>query len=437
MKAKSLEDVIYYFDPQKPLNPEKKSEWRDFYIDTRRLEINRVETEFLNSPAGHKLLFGGHAGNGKSTELNKFIHQEEIRRRFAVIKFDVKDLLNPNDIEIVELLLVLCLQVLEFAQRESLEPEDYLKEEFDKLQGFFHETLKIESQELQAKTKEAGVQTEAGAGLKIPLVSLAAKFYARVKSQSDSRDTIRKEYRPRLTELIDLIKQLVQSLENRLKDKKFLVVIDGPDRVPFKLAEKLFLEDGPNIALIDNATMLLTVPISVIHSVKAPLIESTIGKIVTLKNIQLWNIKKEKEEGNWDLMKEVVKRRLDASLIGDEALDMAVQYSGGVFRTLIELVSAAAVESRTVDGSHIGSGDMVRAVNEQKRKLSRPLNRIHWDILLEIDRHRRFVTEIDETKLELLAGLFVLEYINDEEWYTVNPLIQDRLERYKETATPL
>ena len=130
-------------------------------------------------------------------------------------------------------------------------------------------------------------------------------------------------------------------------------------------------------------------------------------------------------------MKNAILRRLEPQLITDKALEIAVHYSGGVFRTLIELIVSAAVESDVLGSNKIGVKDMEGAVKEHRIKKARPLNRTHWEILLEIDQHKKFTGKMDEKRLELLLGLFALEYINGDEWYSVNPLLESRLEEWR------
>lgn len=434
MKAAALGDVIKYFNQQNPLTPAQKEEWENFYVDTQRREVDRIKTEFLKSHAGHKLLFGGHAGNGKSTELNKFIYDPNIQKRFAIIKLDILEILNPFDIEIVELLLTICFQILSFAEENNITPANYIKKQFQKQEGFFHDKLKIENTRIDARTGEIGIKGEVGAGFKLPFLKFKTGFFAKMRGEAESRKLVRQEYRPRLNELIDLLKDLLTDIKPKLKGKEPLILIDGLDRVSVKSAEKLFAEDGQSIAMLDNATMLLTVPISLIHSVKSAIVEATIGKMHVLKNIRLYTQDKKKDEEaekNWELMKQAIYRRVESPLISDKALEKAVHYSGGVFRILIELVAEAAVLSMTFDGSSIGEKDMEDAVRELRIKKARPLNRTHWEILLEIEKHKKFIGEMDEKRLELLAGLFALEYINGDEWYSVNPLLEERLKEYK------
>ncbi len=434
MKAATLGDIIRYFNRQKPLTPAQKEEWETLYVDTRRWEISIIKNEFMEASTGHKLMFGGHAGNGKSTELNKFIYDPDIQERFVIIKLDILEILNPFDIEIVELLLTICFQILSFAEEQNITPANYIKEQFQKQEGFFHDRLKIETTRIDARTGEIGIKGEVGAGFKLPFLKFKTGFFAKMRGEAESRKLVRQEYRPRLNELINLLKDLLTDIKSKLKGKEPLILIDGLDRVSVKAAEKLFAEDGQSIAMLDNATMLLTVPISLIHSVKSAIVETTIGKMHVLKNIRLYTQDKKKDEEaekNWELMKQAIYRRVESHLISDKALEKAVHYSGGVFRVLIELVAEAAVLSRTFDGTTIEDKNMVEAVKEFRIKKARPLNRTHWEILLEIDEHKKFVGEMDEKRLELLAGLFALEYINGDEWYSVNPILESRLEEYR------
>ena len=74
---------------------------------------------------------------------------------------------------------------------------------------------------------------------------------------------------------------------------------------------------------------------------------------------------------------------------------------------------------------------MEGAVNEQRIKKTRPLGRSQWEILIEIDTNKKFIGDMNEKRLELLAGLYVLEYINGGEWYSVNPLLERLLDDWK------
>ncbi|MCP5051603.1 MAG: hypothetical protein GY940_30830, partial [bacterium] len=100
-------------------------------------------------------------------------------------------------------------------------------------------------------------------------------------------------------------------------------------------------------------------------------------------------------------------------------------------RSLIELIAYAAVEAEVSQAESIGQRDMEEAVSELRINKARPLGRSHWEILLEVDQYHTFIGEMDEKRLELLAGLYALEYINGDDWYSVNPLLESRLEEQR------
>ena len=135
-----------------------------------------------------------------------------------------------------------------------------------------------------------------------------------MRSETEYRHIIRREYRPRLNELIQLVKDLMADVKGKVKKKEPLLVIDGMDRASVQATEKLFTEDGESLALVDNVTMLLTVPISLIHSVKSAVVVNTVGKMHVLENIRLQNIDKKRDKtttNNWELMKQAVLRRME------------------------------------------------------------------------------------------------------------------------------
>jgi hypothetical protein len=323
---------------------------------------------------------------------------------------------------------------LTFAEENNFSIGKYIKDRFQKLESFFHDKLKIETIRTDKKAGEIGIKGEAGGGFKLPFLKFKADFFAKMKGEAESRRIVREEYRPRLKELIELVKDLTADVKSSLKEKEPLIIIDGLDRASVRATEKLFAEDGQIIAMIDNATMLLTVPISLIHSVKSPVAESSIGRMHVLKNIRLLTQDKKRDretEKNWEIMKQAVLKRLEPQLISEKALETAVYYSGGVFRTLIELIVHAALESGVIEGTAIGERDMLEAVKEFRIKKARPLSRSHWEILLQIDENKKFIDMIDEKYLELLSSNFILEYNDEDNLYAVNPMLENRVNEYR------
>lgn len=424
LKAKTIGDVIAKMDGREPLDrSERRVQWNQFYTDSKRREIPTMITSFTKKSRGYKTLFGGHSGNGKSTELSRFKEDPKISERFTLISFDVSDILNPDDLEIVELLLVIFLEVCENAKKNQMQINDDLSKRFEKMVGYFHKTLEISSE------SKKSFRT---------VLDIKPSMINRIKAEYDFRNTIRETYRPRLNELIILINDLLQVLTELFNSERTpMIIVDGLDRMSVKKARKLFVEDGQNIALIKNASMLLTIPISLIHTNDHGLIEGTIGPITVFKNLSLKTRKGQEDEEtvrNKNILKDFVSRRMELSLIDPEALDLAIGYSGGVFRTLMDLISFAAVLAETFENKKITTEDMKESVKEAKTKKSRPLIRKHWEMLDEVKKNKgfRYSGLEEEARRELLQNLLILEYMNGGVWYDINPLLEDDLQSFRE-----
>lgn len=82
-KATTLAEVIRYFNPMQPLRGDELKSW---YIDRPGNPADKME-KYLQGLALNdmpvKILFTGHRGNGKSTELNKL--SEKIKNQFIAL----------------------------------------------------------------------------------------------------------------------------------------------------------------------------------------------------------------------------------------------------------------------------------------------------------------------------------------------------------------
>ena len=99
---------------------------------------------------------------------------------------------------------------------------------------------------------------------------------------------------------------------------------------------------------------------------------------------------------------------------------------------IIKIDVLDSLEAVILAGKSISEKDVENAVKEFRISMSRPLRRSQKEILIEIDSNKKFSGDLDEKRLELLQGLYILEYINDEVWYSVNPILESLLEERKQ-----
>jgi energy-coupling factor transporter ATP-binding protein EcfA2 len=110
MIARTLSEVLHVFDPQRPLQDEQLTH---YYVarPMSQLEPMRVFLEDKTDPV--KVLFTGHRGSGKSTELNKLASM--LGDKFFIVHFSILRILNPQDLTYVDLLLALAIKLFQQA----------------------------------------------------------------------------------------------------------------------------------------------------------------------------------------------------------------------------------------------------------------------------------------------------------------------------------
>ncbi|MGB9724275.1 MAG: hypothetical protein ACPL7G_10320 [Chloroflexia bacterium] len=96
MQATNLDDAYLAFDPLKPLSGEQL---QMYYVGREPNPIDRIRAILLGSPdTPDKILFTGHRGCGKSTELNRLLSEPQVRQSFLIVPFSLADMLDPLDL---------------------------------------------------------------------------------------------------------------------------------------------------------------------------------------------------------------------------------------------------------------------------------------------------------------------------------------------------
>ena len=131
----------------------------------------------------------------------------------------------------------------------------------------------------------------------------------------------------------------------------------------------------------------------------------------------------------------MLQKRIANELIDRSAAEKIVVYSGGVLRELIRLANVCCRIClrliRQKPGEKIVIDDQIieQAIKQIRNDLSMRLGREDFEILKTT--YNNF--EPDDVKqqefLELLHGLYILEYRNDETWYDVHPILVENLRR--------
>ncbi len=122
--AESLEEIYDIFDPMKPLEGEYLNK---FYVSPYKANkqyktlFEQLKGLMLKSIGQNKFLFGCFKGCGKSTELNRLCEDKEIKDKFLVVKFSIRDKLNIADFDYKDLLIVCAAEIYNCAKAKNIE----------------------------------------------------------------------------------------------------------------------------------------------------------------------------------------------------------------------------------------------------------------------------------------------------------------------------
>lgn len=410
-KAQNLTEALNRFDPERPLHTQ--GELEQFSVDRSNSPVEGIRILFEVSDRPEKLLFSGHRGSGKSTELAR------LRRRlsddFRVIEFSVMNELDLFELQYVDVLLGLALELAELATEEDLDVKEEVLEEV------FHFTREV--------TKEVQLEEREGADVNAKLNAYVVSLSSKLKAEDVTRRTVRETITRRISDLLDSIRLLTKEIE-RVIGKRLLVVIDDIDKVDLATAKSMFHE---------HASTLSEPPLSIIYTYPMPLrhdnsfqqVKNSFPNEEFLPNIKTQNRDGEPFEPGLQTTEKIVTKRLEDDLIEEDALDEMAKLSSGVPRQLVMLARRACLESLKNGRDIIDTEAVQAAANKQRNEYEVLLDRSQRELLKEV-RENKDINN-DDAHRELLHNLSVLKYENDDVWYDVHPIVLPLIETDEES----
>jgi hypothetical protein len=408
IRATDLRRAWANFDPYLPLPAGSK-----FYVHRpgrplRRLkEALLMSQEFGKTP---KYFFSGHRGSGKSTEMNRLAANPQLRERFVIIHYSIRDYADVNDLNHIDVLFTLGAQM--FMQYTA---------EDGRYQGKLNPALLKELEDLQGRISEK-VRVTNKEGLAESEASFNAYFLkalGKIKQEEISRREIRQILEPRSSEWLQQINLIASNIASN-EQKQVLVIIDDLDKPSLPTARSLFHQ---HIGLLQqpNFPIIYTVPIAVFYTHQ--FISISEGRQF-LPSIKLYTRGGQPVADNFSLMRQIVGARMDREMITPEALDHIVAQSGGIVRDLTRMVQIGTMEAILGDKPQIDLAAAQRASSELRNEFRRMLTEADLATL----RHLRDGGDAPpEQKAPLLFISAAVEYVNDAAWEDVHPVVRPLL----------
>lgn len=402
--------------------------------------IDELEQTIEDSPQDdNKLIFTGHRGCGKSTLLAELGFRLTDTGRYFVVMYSIADTIERSAVDHVNILFSMALQLLEEAEKRSIRLQPGIKREFYRWLGKHTQT------ESAAVETEIEVSAEANAKGGIPLI---LEFLSKVKSKLRINSVIRQEisieFGRKTSDLVAQINQLQSYIENATS-QKVLVIIDDLDKLDLSVTETIFSKNIQSL-LDPNLGIIYTLPIATLRevSIKSS-ITSYIKQIHTMRVTKFFgkaDVRKPDRVPDpecVELFAKILDRRLPSDSIDPDVKLEMILLSGGVLRELIRIADRCCSKVMLALRGQMRRQQWQQlevkidrrifedVVTDLRIERAEVLGKVDFEMLRTI--YQEFHPEDVENQrfLDLLHGLYILEYRNGKLWYDLNPIVQDLL----------
>ena len=266
-RADKIEDMIKVFEPF----PLEESAFDTFYVNTYEARgTNPVKRmayglEYSSNP-NMKILFMGHRGSGKSTEL--YLLKQEIKNKFDVIDFFIEDEVDVDSMTSIDFIFAIMAQIVKFIEKH--EDIDLVEEDINALYKYWQEEKIIE------QTHYDFSETDAGFRAKLSLLKkIVVEAGGILKTGSEARTTVRKKIEHKVNYLIQLLNQIIGKIEKQIHNKGLIFIVEDLDKLSMEATNRLFIKERRNILAI-KSRMILTFPVFMAYDVQYNMIKEEV-----------------------------------------------------------------------------------------------------------------------------------------------------------------
>ncbi len=375
MKASNLVDALNNFTIGELIFDslaQPAGQTSDFYIDRENNPFDEIKTLLISSKPFTKILFSGHTGFGKSTELNRLANDADIKKKFFVVKYSVTETLDIYKINYIDLLISIGAEIFIEAVNYKVKLDKGLLKKLNEWKNSIIEKTRIE---------EEGADVETEAGLK----AYFASFIVRLRHEHTTREAVRTIIEPRLSELIELINSIVDTVKAGLPaEKDFLVIIDDLEKIPnIEDASRLYHDTGLYLTE-PHCKIIYTVPIALHYSPRFKTVINTFGINRFFPNIRLSHKDGKRDGDAFKKMEGFICKRMDKSLIEDDALELAIQNSGGIIREIVRIMQESCIKALTRKRNKINRDIVEETVSGIRNDFGRMLSKRHYSALQKL-----------------------------------------------------
>jgi hypothetical protein len=409
-KAKTLDDIYNAFEGNKPLSENEN----EFFVNIYDKKLKRFIGSVKRNTSYENIFFiAGQRGNGKSTILNNLKNENKaFDTSYEIKHLQAKDVFDYDDIDIVDILLVIGFELIENNSLDTV----LQKELRDIFEAKLQELESLNSGEL-SRTKNSAVtnneqtnvkaETAINAGF-LSYFKASLSLSGTYKTDKNIRVEAKKIYKFKTSVLLETINDLIKTYK-RLSNtgKELMLILDGLEKL--KNIDDIFTKD---IALLREVICykIITMPVY-------------LKEIISVNDIKPIDFTMEMDEHGQ------IKNRIEnREIITEDAINLAIQMSGGNIRQLLDIIQTASTEAIDIFESDIIDTDEVESAIEILKGRLASRTQVYAPFLKKIAQTHKIENEEEQSVLAttLHAGL-VFAYFNGRVYYDINPVIEDNL----------
>jgi energy-coupling factor transporter ATP-binding protein EcfA2 len=359
-----------------------------------------------------KLLLAGQPGCGKTTMLMHLTSQMRAEGRLVAF-VDLEVVTTVNDLGSAEMYIAASAELLREAGRMEI--------------SLPQETVQRCKQWVESLTDGSFISPEP--------VALADRFTRLLAAARESPDLRRM--------LREVLKgqdpaELLATLLDDLESYRPVVLLDGLDKLPPDQARDFFLDQKKKPMAELPGAAILTIPLSMVYeptfNVLSERYNNADNSVLPAVRLYDFNHKEHTRaplKSGFELLRHVIGRRvqgIDSGLILPDAIDRAIEGSGGNIRELGRLIQSSIVKAVVRQGSFVERVDVENAIIDQRESFRRAYQPRFLPVLKKV-RDQLQLDNTDDVGKLLLYGLWVMEYRNGMAWYCLPVPVEQLLQQ--------
>lgn len=418
--AENLRDAFNLLNHREPVRPEQIP---FLFVKRAKTPTNALRVRLQLSKKPQKILFVGHRGSGKSSELAYL--KTLIDDEFLAIFIPIYDIFQAPVVTHTEIIFAMLVQLLKVATDENIVPAGVVTTAWEALlQNFL-----TPAWESLFGTQTLNKQTTPNISVKLSI--LVTELEAKI-GESYTRNQVKEVFSGKIHDLLRNMNDLSRQLEQKTK-RRLLLIVEGIDKLDPKTVRQLFTDHARTLTA-PYPSLIYTFPIAERYNDQFHIIEQNFDGAHILSNIALKHRDQQPDrEGQYTFIK-ILHKRLIPELFAKGVMDQLIHISGGHVKTLIDLGHKAIIQAVVDSDSIIQKKHLQQAIRETRDDYIAFLRQEQLDLLLACHKSEdKGLDDISPDKQALLFNGSLLEYSNTiGPWADINPIVVELLERHEQ-----